>query len=141
MRKPRVIIFDDDVNILNLFKDFFSRIDYEVLAYSEPIVCPMYEKNADNCIKKNRCADIILTDFTMPRMNGIELLEKQFQSGCKLDIRNTAIITGTVDDDTKRLIEKLGCAYFKKPFRLKELSYWLNERVKNMDLSEPLDNF
>jgi DNA-binding response OmpR family regulator len=64
MRKPRVIIYDDDVNILNLLKDFFSRIDYEVLTYSEPIVCPIREKNADNCIDHNPCADIILTDLS-----------------------------------------------------------------------------
>jgi DNA-binding response OmpR family regulator len=138
MRKPRVIIYDDDVNILDLLKDYLSQRDYEVLTYNEPIDCPIYEKNADNCIDHNPCADSILTDFRMPRMNGVELMEKQSQRGCKLGIENKAIISGSIDCDTIRLIENFGCTYFKKPFSLKELSSWLIERVKNMDLSQPL---
>jgi CheY-like chemotaxis protein len=80
MRKPRVLIYDDD-DILELLKYTFSRIDYEVFTYTETIVCPIYEKNADNCIENNPCADIIFTDSQMPRMNGIELLEKQYLRG------------------------------------------------------------
>ncbi|UCE80010.1 MAG: response regulator [Nitrospiraceae bacterium] len=139
MRKPRVIIYDDEITILTVLKDFFSQMNYEVLTYDEPIVCPMYEKNADDCIEHNPCADIMLTDFRMPRMNGIELLEKQSQRGCRAGIGNKAIMTANLDNANKRLIKKLGYAYFKKPFSLKELSDWVKGCENRMDLSRPLN--
>jgi DNA-binding NtrC family response regulator len=138
MRKIRIIIFDDDVVILHSLEKWLSKKDYEVLTFNEPQICPIYEKKTDNCIKGNLCADIILTDFKMPKMNGIELLQKQSQKGCKLNIRNKAIISGTMENETIKLIDKIGCSFFKKPIELSELADWINECERRIDLSLPL---
>ena len=140
-RKPRAIIFDDEELFLNTLKKWFSHKNYEVFTFNKPIVCPIYEKRTDNCMKVNPCADVIITDFKMPEMNGIELLQYQSQRGCKLDIRNKAIISGYIDDESRKAIEKLGCSFFEKPLELSLISDWLNTCEKRIDLSLPLDTF
>ena len=138
MRKPRVIIFDDDVVIVKMLENFFMARGYEVSSYTEPVICPLYEKSADSCIKQEPCADVIITDFKMPKMNGLELLQGQTRRGCKLDIRNKVIISGYLDDQGLQKIRDLGCMFLQKPFTKSELSALLNECEKRFDLSQPL---
>jgi CheY-like chemotaxis protein len=138
MRKPRAIIFDDHETTLLALKKWMSKRGYEVIAFNEPIICPIYEKKTESCIKENQCADIIITDFKMPRMNGIELLQYQSQRGCTLDIKNKAIISAYMDDENKKAIKKIGCIFFEKPLELSELSDWLSECEKRIDLLLPL---
>lgn len=138
-RKARVMIFDDEENFLNNLKRWFSHKDYEVFTFNNPIVCSIYEERIDQCIKENPCADIIITDLNMPEMNGIELLQYQSRRGCKIEIRNKAIISGYIDDENRKAIENLGCSFFLKPLELSLISDWLNTCEKRIDLSLPLD--
>jgi CheY-like chemotaxis protein len=138
MRQKRIIVFDDDVIMLRTLDECLSSMGYEVLSFNEPIICPIYSGDSDNCTTEKLCADIILTDYNMPKMNGIELLQKQSQRGCKLDKRNKSIISGYIDEETNKEIQKLDYSLFDKPIELSELSYWLSECNKRIDLSIPL---
>jgi CheY-like chemotaxis protein len=138
MRKRRVIVFDDDGGIIELYRDIFQSLGYEVLAYTEPVVCPIYNKNADTCDKYSPCADILITDYTMPRMTGIDLLQAQCSRGCKLTVQNKALITGCADEDKINKIKDLGCAMHLKPLTKKELETWIHACEKRMDLTQPL---
>lgn len=138
MRKFRIIIFDDDILILNSLKKWLSIKGYEVLSINEPHVCPLDEKKTGKCTEDNPCADVIITDYQMPLINGVELLQKQSLRGCTLDIRNIAIISGTMDNENVKLIKESGYSFFKKPIELSDLSNWLDECQKRVDLSQPL---
>jgi CheY-like chemotaxis protein len=140
MRKPRVILCEDEITILDVLDSFFLKREYEVLRFANPTICPIYERHTDNCNMENPCADILITDNLMPRMTGIELVMKQSQRGCKLDIRNKAIISGNLDNESKKNIAKLGCVLFEKPFKLTELSAWVDECEKRFNLSQPLES-
>jgi len=137
-RKARIIIYDDDVQILNSFKKWLSQTGYDVVILNEPKICPIYSENSDNCTTEKLCADIILTDFNMPEMNGLDLLQKQSQRGCKLDKRNKAILSGYIEEDYKKEIQKSRYSLFSKPVELSELSFWLSECNKRVDVSIPL---
>lgn len=134
MRKPRIIIFDDDTIILELLNNHFSRMNYEVQCFNQPILCPP-------CENTNPCADIIITDFQMPRINGFELLNHQTQKGCTINIKNKAIVSGALPEEHIDKVSELAGTFFEKPFSLKELDAWTKECVSRVDLSQPLGNY
>lgn len=137
MRKRRVILYDDDPAILEMLTLFFQELGYEVIAYSEPVDCAVYNEN-ERCIVERPCADIVITDFEMPRMTGLELLERQVRRGCHLDSRNKAVFSGNLDPARTEAIRKLGCAVFHKPCRMSTLAAWALECEQRMDLTQPL---
>jgi len=137
IRKPRVMIIDDEAIFLDSLKRWLSRRNYEVFTFNNPTVCPVYEKKTGNCMKENPCADIIITDFNMPGMNGFEFLQYQSQRGCKIDKRNKAIVSGYIDYETIEIINKSDYSFFEKPLDLSLMSDWLNECKKRIDLSLP----
>lgn len=138
MRKRRAIIFDDEVIVLNLYRDLFLSKGYEVFAYAAPVVCPIHAENAAAAAGLNPCADVLITDYMMPRMNGLDLLLEQRRHGCRLTMKNKALITGLAHDELRQKISELGCAFFDKPIDLEKLEAWITECEKRVDLSQPL---
>ena len=138
MRKPRAIIYDDDAAILDILRQFLVKRGYEVYSYSGPVVCPLCEGLADSCEKHAPCADVMISDFQMPKMTGIELFQRQAEKGCKLDIKMKPIMSGYAGEDLASQYKDLGCRFFQKPFSIPALSGWLSEREKHFDLSQQL---
>jgi DNA-binding NtrC family response regulator len=138
MRKLRIMFFDDEELILSLFKDFLTMLDYEVLTFREPIVCPVYDHRSDSCPALSPCADVVITDYHMPGINGLQLLEKQVKMGCALLMQNKAMISGDCDEALQREAEGKGYVFFHKPVRLAEIKQWLQECKERSDLSRPL---
>jgi CheY-like chemotaxis protein len=139
MRRRRAIIFEDDPSVLHLLEAFFSKRGYEVLLHREPINCPLHQKDhSGSCPNEYPCADVIITDHRMASMSGIELLQKQAQNGCKLTSLNKALITAHLSDNEQKALQKLGSFYLAKPFRIAELSQWLDECEKRLDIETPI---
>lgn len=138
MRKLRIIVLDDDDVILRLFQDYFGGENYEIVAYNRSVVCPVHDASWDACPLTRACADIFITDYKMPGMDGLQLIREQLRMGCSMDARNSALITGMYDDELRQESEKLGCALFEKPFLFSDLKAWVNECAKRVDLSKPL---
>lgn len=137
MRQRRVIIFDDERIVLLVLRDFFQARGYEVLTFAEPVVCPIYQ-DYKPCASKAPCGDLMLTDFRMPRMSGIDLLRIQTDGGCKLTPKNKAVLSGYMDQQSIRDVLELGAAFFTKPVSFEELGAWVDECESRMDLSVPL---
>ena len=138
MRKLRVNIFDDDVSNLKMLKFYLSQRDYEILTFDRPVVCPVDNANSGKCNSLKPCADIIMTDYQMPEMTGTEMLLNQVQRGCKVDIRNKIVMSAGLDNNGQKMLEVLGCTFFSKPIKLSELSAYLDDCAKFIDLSKPL---
>lgn len=140
MRKPRILIYDDDPVILDLLKHLLLKRGYEVFAYREPKVCPLYETPGEQCAHHSPCADMMISDFEMPKMSGIELYQRQAQRGCAVDIRMKAILSGYTDPSLAEQCKSLRCAFLQKPFQFSELTEWLTACEERLDLSQPLNN-
>lgn len=138
MRKKRAIIFDDEPAILEMLERVLVRLDYDLLTFAEPVICPVYGDSACSCQNLHPCADAIITDYGLPRMNGLELFRNQMQRGCRIDRRNRAIISGYMPDEEVEKLDDLGITFFRKPFRLSRLTEWLQECEGRIDLSQPL---
>jgi YesN/AraC family two-component response regulator len=100
------------------------------------MVCPLYEKQTEQCDMAYPCADIVITDFEMPKMNGIELILRQAERGCMVNIKNKAVISGNLDEENRSKIAALGIAFFHKPMNFDELIDWLDACDKRIDLSQ-----
>lgn len=137
MRKRRVILYDDDPAILSLLTLLFEERSYEVVGFPEAEVCPVYEAGG-SCDMLRPCGDLMISDLEMPRMSGIELFQLQKRQGCKLNIRNKAILSGNLGPEAVEAIRNLGCQAFAKPFRFSTLAAWVDECELRMDLSLPL---
>ncbi len=137
MRRRRAIVFDDDIVITGLLKNFFVLRGYDVVTYNEPLICPIYSSTVE-CDANGPCADIMIVDYRMPVMNGMELLKAQQTRKCGLISKNKALITGYADYLDRRAIEELGCAFFEKPLNFSRLAAWFDECEQRMDLSRPL---
>lgn len=138
MRKRRAVVIDDEEIIVDLLKEFFSTRGYAVIPFARPVVCPIQDKKGNICNTDYPCADVIITDFKMPRANGLELFQEQSRHGCKLQSANKAVMSGYLDGESYRKIKQLGYAFFQKPIDFFKLSTWLDECEKRMDLSQPL---
>lgn len=111
---------------------------YEVLTAESPMTCSFYREHSASCPQHDRCADILITDHNMPGMTGLQLLEMQYQKGCKLTSRNKALMTALDDPELRRQAELLGCCFLPKPMSISTITAWVKECEKRFDLSEPL---
>ncbi len=137
MRKRRAILFDDNRLILDMMKVFFERRGYEVFAFRRPVPCPVYDGQT-GCETLPPCGDLIITDYKMPGMSGLELLRMQTERGCSLSIENKALISGEMDAAAIEALDAMGCARFEKPFAFDEMEAWIAACERRMDLSVPL---
>jgi len=115
MRKPRAIVCDDDHQILDLFRSVIEMMGYEVLTAETPITCAFYRDHVDSCRQHHRCADVLITDYSMPSMTGLDLLVMQHQRGCKLTSQNKALMTG--NEDSELLIAVKVMSYLRRKER------------------------
>jgi len=138
MRKPRVIIYDDDASLLELLEDRFAGWGYEVFSYRAPVVCPVNGNSALGYKCKAPCADFMISDFLMPQMTGTELFRRQAERGCRVARKAKAIMSICSEERLLRLCEDSGYRYFEKPLNKEKLAKWLGACESNFDLPKQL---
>lgn len=138
IRKKRAVIYDDDGTILKVLKEILSMRDYEVFTFQSPVICPLGEIEKNSCLKPYPCADIMISDFNMPKMNGITLFRQQLQMDCKMDLRNKAIMSGYLEEQHNKMLGELGIHFFQKPIKFSDLSAWLDQCELRINLQQPL---
>lgn len=114
-----ILLVDDEQNILNALRRLFYSSDMKLLTASSGL-------DALGILENNH-VDMILSDYKMPQMNGVELLT---------EVKNKyphvfrAILSGYIETDT--IINAIGSGiamvYFKKPWS----DYSLTEKVEHV---------
>jgi DNA-binding NtrC family response regulator len=126
-RKARIIIVDDEEQILHLLSDYLEQSGFVV-------VCMTQGSLALERIEKNRF-DILIVDIMMPGMDGLSVLRRARE----IDGSISAIVMtgyGTMDSAVKAM--KLGAEdYLLKPLELEALTLaitrTLNQRALRME--------
>jgi len=124
MKNYNILIIDDEKSQREILSGFLSKKGYKV--YSA--------ESGSQGLKmvKEKTIDIILSDFKMPEMTGIEILEQVSLINPEISF---IIITayGTVENAVKAM--QLGAIdYISKPVNLDELEILLDRIVENKNL-------
>jgi DNA-binding response OmpR family regulator len=118
----KVLVIDDEPFILMMVEDKLQRAGFEVITLSESI-------NAVNVVDKER-PDLIILDWMMPEVSGIELCRK-LKSEPDLISIPIFMLTAKGQEEDEKLGFKCGVTkYITKPFSPKALLEMVQEELK-----------
>lgn len=113
MKKHRLVIIDDHYDILEILKHNMVQEGYEVKMFFNAVDALKYI-NADN-------TDLLVTDWMLPEMDGLELCRNLKMSPSTRDIP-LVMLTGKNDEiDAVTALEVGAEDYVTKPIRMREL--------------------
>ena len=121
----KIIIVDDEPNIRDTLKEFFQQLGgFRVITAHDGIeALKLISENSFDCA---------LIDLQMPRMNGVELLEKIHHYDNTLPV---IIMTGHASLEVAIETVRFGASYFlNKPVRLAELKRVLDKVLRERHL-------
>ncbi len=109
----KILYIDDEPMNLQLFEINFSRKNYEVLTADDGF-------SALEVLEKNPDILTIISDMKMPRMNGVEFIEKAKK---RYPDKKYYILTGFDLTNEIQIALETGLIinYFKKPLNVKEI--------------------
>ena len=103
--KTSILYFDDEADLLNVFRATFAR-DYDVLT-----ALTLYEARQ----ALSRCPDVIISDLSMPEISGTDFL-REAMSVCPASFR--ILLTGHVGvfDVVREVTSGVVQVYIAKPW-------------------------
>jgi PleD family two-component response regulator len=128
MEKLKAVSVDDSKTIIALIKKYLTELDIEVKTFLDPFEAIEY-------IKNNKI-DFLFTDYVMPQMNGIELLNKlkPYFNGL------TIMITSIGENDIKLKALEAGVTEFvNKPIMKAEFIATIANLEERVLLQKKLD--
>jgi CheY-like chemotaxis protein len=124
----RVLVADDDLEICMLIKTILSKGPYEVTLCNDAESALVY-------IQQGKPVDILVSDFMLPGMSGIELITRVRQNAATMRIP-IVMISGHNNYAMSERAKAAGAnAFLNKPFSLKAL-----RAIVHMLLVDPLSS-
>jgi DNA-binding NtrC family response regulator len=119
-RKLEVVVVDDEEQITELLKTFFLCMTQEIKVhtFNDPIV-------AKDFIVKNP-VDVLITDYKMPRLDGLKLMEAASPLSRKV------MISGYVSEIAEEKLQRLNATFFEKPVPLRALAKIISEQQEKI---------
>jgi CheY-like chemotaxis protein len=117
--KPVVLVVDDSVDALELFRLSLGNAGYHVLSATNG-------KDALELLQGGQIPNVILVDLMMPVMDGMELIE-ELRSDRRL-AHLPVVVVSAVDVPVK--VRLPHTRYLRKPFRTADLLANLDEIIK-----------
>jgi serine phosphatase RsbU (regulator of sigma subunit) len=130
-RNPIIMIVDDEEIVLQSLTSYLTlETDYELLTFQSP-------RQALEELGKGRKVDIVISDFLMPQMNGLEFLKEVKK--IYPDIPRI-ILTGYADKENAiNAINEVGLyQYIEKPWDNENIRLVIRNGLQNKSLSEVL---
>lgn len=116
--EARILVVDDDDLVTGSLGSFFAlELDVDPIIFNEPRKAAAYLREED--------VDLVITDFLMPEMNGIQLLRVAREAQPQVP---RVLLTGYADKENAiKAINEVGVyQYLEKP--------WENDRLKQVVL-------
>ena len=77
-----ILLVDDEKDVLNLFSEYLKSNGYNIISFDNPVKALEYfYKNTNNC-------SVVITDYRMPQMSGLDFLKKirEKDTDCKIKL-------------------------------------------------------
>ena len=85
-----ILLVDDEKDILDLFTEYLSSNGFNTISFQNPLdALEYFYKNQSNC-------SLVITDYKMPQMSGIDLIKKIKDTNCKI---RTIVISAFIKDN------------------------------------------
>ncbi|RLC86746.1 MAG: hypothetical protein DRI37_06840 [Chloroflexi bacterium] len=123
MAKPRILVIDDDPDMVGLVEEILSLVPCQVLAASdgEGGLARLREE-----LQHSRLVDAVLLDVKLPGSNGFDILQ-QIKADLRLEQIPVLMVTGVSEVQDKARGLQLGADdYVTKPFDAQELLARIN---------------
>jgi DNA-binding response OmpR family regulator len=126
-----ILLIDDEKDILDLFTEYLSSNGFNTISFQNPLDALNYfYQNQSNC-------SIVITDYKMPQMSGIDLIKKirEKDTNCKI---KTIIISAFIKDNIpydksySMTIDKI----LEKPVYLDRLKKVIQELISTIDIQQ-----
>ena len=126
-----ILLVDDEKDILDLFTEYLSSNWFKTISFQNPKAALNYfYQNQSNC-------SIVITDYKMPQMSGIDLIKKirEKDTNCKI---KTIIISAFIKDNIpydksySMTIDKI----LEKPVYLDRLKKVIQELISTIDIQQ-----
>lgn len=134
----KIWVVDDDPAICNMLRIMLAAKGHEVETYPDPTATPVARDSSPVTVTElpEACADAMLVDYFMPKMNGLDFLKLVDERGCSVVKGNKAIITAYGTSELCHELDQLGIKYFKKPFRFPDIVKWLDDCAGRLDTGD-----
>jgi YesN/AraC family two-component response regulator len=117
-KRLEIVVVDDEVQITELLKTFI-----ECASKNSNVHTFNDSSEAKNYINSND-VDVLITDYKMPKYNGLELMED-----VSPDIKKV-LISGYVSEIAEERLNRLDAVFFEKPVPMKALEKIIREQEK-----------
>lgn len=134
--KLRVLVFDDDPAVCAILRLLLERHGCEVMTYTNPSLCPLVVAGRCQCGPGEWCADLVIADLEMPEMNGLELVNRLGENGCR--VPRVVLISGTWSSQDVAATRQNDCHFISKPFTVGTLYQWVDECAQSLDPNRTL---
>jgi YesN/AraC family two-component response regulator len=116
-----VVIVDDEIQITELLKTFIecSSTNTNIHTFNDAAEARSFLLGND--------VDVLITDYKMPKFNGIELMET-----APPDVKKV-LISGYVSEIAEERLQQLDAVFFEKPVPMKALGKIISDREKTLD--------
>jgi CheY-like chemotaxis protein len=121
----RILLFEDNLLVRSALRNALSKQGWEVLSYPDPDFCPLRQWPSCRCREAEVCADVLVTDFEMPHIDGLEFARELLEKGCR--IQHLAMLSETEDQNALTRARDLGFRLFSKSEGVPALLQWLHE--------------
>ena len=126
-----ILLVDDEKDILDLFSEYLTSNGFNTISFDNPVKAIKYfYQNPNNC-------SLVITDYKMPQMSGIDLIKKIKEKDTDYKIK-TIIISAFIKDNLPydksyiTMIDKI----LEKPVYLDRLKNEIQELISTIDIQQ-----
>lgn len=127
MDKMHVVTVDDNPTVLRAISAMLEMVGFRVTAFTKP------EKALGFCLAQND-VDILVSDFCMPVMDGLDLFSALRKEDHDLPI---IILTGSANTPRLEQASRLGAKVLTKPIGVWELKSHIDSHSKRLFANIP----